>query len=91
MLPGDRIPRGVIHMNMKPFRSRRGQAMTEYIIIVVVVALAALFIFAVFSDTIREKLGGGVELLGGDSGEKDDALDQSSLETLQELDEDGLQ
>lgn len=78
-------------MSMNPFRSRRGQAMTEYIIIVVVVALAALFIFAVFSDTIRAKLGGGVELLGGDSGDKDDALDQSSLETLQELDEDGLQ
>ena len=73
-----------------PFRSHRGQAMTEYIIIVVVVALAALFIFAVFSDTIRAKLGGGVELLGGDSGAKDDALDQGSLDTLQELDEDGL-
>ena len=77
-------------MSTQPFRSRRGQAMTEYIIIVVVVALAALFIFAVFSDTIRAKLGGGVELLGGDSGAKDDALDQGSLDTLRELDEDGL-
>jgi Flp pilus assembly pilin Flp len=48
-------------------RSKRGQAMAEYIIIVVVVALAALAIFGVFSDTLRSKLGGATEMLGGDT------------------------
>jgi len=69
---------------MRNNRKRKsGQAMTEYIIIVVIVALAAIAIFAIFSDTIRAKLGGAVEELGGDTG---DALDQSSLEYLQDLD-----
>ena len=76
-------------MNEKQLKRKSGQAMTEYIIIVVVVALAALAIFAVFSDTIREKMGGAVEELGGDSSEKDAALDTGSLEFLQDLDADG--
>ncbi len=76
-------------MKKDALKRKSGQAMTEYIIIVVVVALAALAIFAVFSDTIRDKMGGAVEELGGDSSEKDDALGTGSLEYLQDLDEDG--
>ena len=41
---------------MARLRDRRGQAMTEFFIIVVVVALAASAILAVFSDTLRAKL-----------------------------------
>jgi Flp pilus assembly pilin Flp len=75
---------------MQAWRKRKsGQALVEYIIIVVVVALAALAILAVFSDTIRAKLGGAVEELGGDQGAKDDALDKESIEYLRDLDEDG--
>jgi hypothetical protein len=70
-------------------KSKSGQALTEYIIIVVVVALAALAILAVFSDTLRAKLGGAVEELGGDSAAKDDALDKGADEYLRDLDEDG--
>lgn len=70
---------------------RSGQTMVEYIIIVVIVAIAAIAIFGVFSDTIREKLGGAVEELGGDTAAKDDALDTSSEEWLKDLDEDGAQ
>ncbi|MBU4459203.1 MAG: hypothetical protein KJ579_01440, partial [Verrucomicrobia bacterium] len=40
---------------------KSGQALTEYIIIVVIVALAAISIVAIFSDTIRAKFGGAVE------------------------------
>ena len=69
--------------------SRRGQALTEYIIIVVVVALAAIAIVAIFSDTIRAKFGGAVEELGGDTSAKDAALSQSSEDYLRDLDEDG--
>ena len=61
---------------------KQGQAMVEYIIIVVVVAIAALLIFGVFGDTIRAKMGGAVEELGGDVG---NALDESGHEVLQDL------
>ncbi len=75
-------------MNSRRTR-KRGQALTEYIIIVVIVALAAIAIVAIFSDTIREKFGGAVEELGGDSAAKDAALDVSSHQYLRDLDRDG--
>jgi len=68
---------------------RRGQALTEYIIIVVIVALAAIAIVSIFSDTIREKFAGAVEELGGDSAAKDAAMDISSHQYLKDLDRDG--
>ena len=54
---------------MKLLKSRkRGQTMTEYIIIVVVVALAAIAIVAAFSDTLQNKFKGATEELGGTAG-----------------------
>jgi len=44
---------------------RNGQGMVEYIIIVAIVALAAIVVFGIFGDTIREKMGGAVKALGG--------------------------
>ena len=74
-------------MNAKRLnRSRSGQSMVEYIIIVVVVALACLAIFGVFSDTIRSKLGGAVNEIGGDSAQVNQALEKSSVDTLKDLD-----
>lgn len=67
----------------KNLNGKSGQAMTEYIIIVAVIALAALSIFALFGDRIRGITGGGIEALGGDTG---DALDSTSLEYIKELD-----
>ena len=66
--------------------------MVEYIIIVVIIAIAALAIFGIFGDTLRQKLGGAVEELGGDTSAKDDAVGEygDSLETLQGLDKDGV-
>jgi len=75
---------------MKPrLRNRSGQSMVEYIIIVVIIAIAAIAIFGVFGDTIRKKLGGAVEELGGDSSAKDDALETTSEDWLKQLDETG--
>ena len=48
-------------------KRKAGQAMTEYLIIVVLVAMAALVIFGLFGDTIQKKLGGAVDELEGDS------------------------
>ena len=57
---------------MKAFPKRKaGQAMVEYIIIVVVVAIAALVIFGLFGDTIQKKLGGAIDDIEGDSSGSD--------------------
>ena len=67
----------------------RGQAIVEYIIIVVIVALAALAVLGIFSDTIREIIGGAAATLGT-SKDVDSAVDKSSVETLKELDKGGI-
>lgn len=72
-------------MKQQSMKRKQGQAMVEYIIIVVVVAIAALLIFGVFSDTLKQKLGGAVEQLGGDSSAVDAATSQESVEFLQDL------
>ncbi len=73
---------------MRGMRKRKqGQAMVEYIIIVVIVAIAALAIFGVFSDRIREMMGGATTELGGDPG---NALDTTSEEQLRRINRDGL-
>lgn len=69
---------------MRTFPKRKaGQAMVEYIIIVVVVAIAALVIFGLFGDTIQKKLGGAVDELEGDSSGSDSV--QSSKGYLEDL------
>lgn len=64
---------------------KSGQAMTEYIIIVAVVALAAITIFALFSDEIQKKLSGAVAELSGEA----PSVTIDSKAYLQDLDEDG--
>ena len=59
--------------------------MVEYIIIVVVVAVAALVIFGMFGDTIQKKLGGAIDEIEGDSSGSDAV--RSSKSYLGELGE----
>ncbi len=68
------------------FGSRLGQGMVEYIIIVVVIALAAIAIVGVFGDTIRARFAGAVEQLGGDESAADEATRTSSEDFLRDLD-----
>ncbi len=46
-------------------RRRRGQGMTEYIIIVALIAIAAVGIITIFGNNIRQLFGASVEILGG--------------------------
>ena len=71
--------------------SRRGQTMVEYIIIVVIIAIAAIAIFGIFSDTIRQKLGGAVSELGGDQAATQEAVGDygDSQQWLKSLDSSG--
>jgi Flp pilus assembly pilin Flp len=64
---------------------KAGQGMVEYLIIVAIIALAALAIFGVFGDTIRAKLGGGVEELGGDQSAVQSATSTKSEDYLKDL------
>jgi Flp pilus assembly pilin Flp len=66
-------------------KRKSGQSMVEYIIIVAIIALAAIAIFGIFGDTIRAKLGGAVEELGGDTAAKDQALQTTSEQHLKDL------
>jgi Flp pilus assembly pilin Flp len=76
---------------MKTIRRKEGQAMVEYIIIVAVVAIAALVIFGLFGDVIREKMSGAISTL--DSGENAEAAqeeaERSSKDFIQNLDAEG--
>ena len=45
---------------MKRDTRRSGQTMVEYIIIVVVIAIAALAVFGILGDTVKDKAGGAV-------------------------------
>lgn len=51
---------------MKLFRNQSGQGMTEYIIIVAVIALAAIAAFSYFGKTVRTQTGAMSESLAGD-------------------------
>ncbi len=68
-------------------RGLRGQAVVEYIILVVVIALGALFVLANFSDRLRDMITGVTVTLGG---EEDATADRSSLDIVQELDKTGV-
>lgn len=46
----------------------RGQTMTEYIIIVALIAIASIAIVTIFSNQIRALFAGSAEQLSGDTG-----------------------
>ena len=75
---------------MKTSTARKsGQGMTEYIIIVVIVALAAIAVYGLFGDRIRAMVGGATVELGGDQGAVDQATSTSSSDYLKSLDKTG--
>jgi Flp pilus assembly pilin Flp len=74
---------------MKSRQRKTGQGMVEYIIIVVIVALAAIAVYGLFGDRIRAMMGGAVVELGGEQSAVDQATQQSSQDYLKSLDKDG--
>ena len=67
-------------------KRQKGQAFVEYVILIAVVALAALFVLAQFSDRLRDMVTGVTKTLGGDAEKPQDSLQQ-----IQELSDDGIQ
>ena len=72
-------------------KRKEGQAMTEYIIITAVIALAALTVFGLFGDVIRAKMNGVIAAFGGQAvGVQGQQVSPgSSKEGLKNLDQDG--
>ncbi|HYO52859.1 hypothetical protein [Archangium sp.] len=51
--------------NLKRLGKRRGQGMTEYIIIVALIAIAAIGVITLFGNNIRKLFGASAEALAG--------------------------
>ncbi len=66
-------------------KSKHGQAMTEYIIIVAIIALAALAVFGLFGDRIRKMVGGAVTDLCVEQTEVSTATDTKGVDYLKSL------
>lgn len=73
-------------MMKNKFRRQRGQALVEYVILVVVVALAALLVLTAFSDRLRDMITGVTVTLGG---KEDASASKSSIDIVKELDKTG--
>lgn len=77
---------------MKKRRNNKsGQSMVEYIIIVLIIAVAALAIVGVFSDRVRELFGFATEELGGDDSAVSEALSESSADWVKEAEAENAQ
>jgi Flp pilus assembly pilin Flp len=64
----------------KNLRKARGQGMTEYIIIVALIAIAAIGVITLFGDNIRKLFGASAAALAGNSSVSNDGA--SSNDTL---------
>ena len=73
-------------MMKNKFRRQRGQALVEYVILVVVVALAALLVLTAFSDRLRDMITGVTVALGG---QEDASASKSSIDIVKDLDRTG--
>ena len=76
---------------MKPANRRSGQTMVEYIIIVVVIAIAALAVFGILGDTVTEKGSGVVSSLTttDNATEAQKAAEGHAIDKLKGLEADG--
>lgn len=74
----------------KLLRKRRGQGMTEYIIIVALIAIAAIGVITLFGNNIRKLFGASAEALAGNEDVKNTGqtasrqLQRKSLKTFGE-------
>ena len=78
---------------MKKFmkKKRSGQTIVEYILIVVLVAIASIVVLGLFSDTLRKKISGAISSMtsGSEAGEAATSATTKSEEILKGLDETG--
>jgi Flp pilus assembly pilin Flp len=62
----------------KKFRRQLGQGMTEYIIIVAVVALGSIAVYTAFGDVLRGQVAEAASTLAGEKGEGKEKAKQAA-------------
>ncbi|OGV55967.1 MAG: hypothetical protein A2017_07830 [Lentisphaerae bacterium GWF2_44_16] len=72
----------------KTRKNSKGQAIVEYIIIIVIVAVAALTVMGVFSDRIRTIIAGVATTFGAEDASS--AISTSSADVLKGMSADGI-
>jgi len=77
---------------MRTPNRRSGQTMVEYIIIVVVIAIAALAVFGILGDTVTEKTSGAVSSLTStdNAGLAQEAAKTHAVDKLKSLEAEGV-
>jgi len=76
---------------MKLFRNQSGQGMTEYIIIVALIAIAAIAVFSYFGNTVRQQTSVMTQELAGQDGSATlDKVQDEAKNAKDEADERGL-
>lgn len=75
---------------MRTRRKEKGQAIVEYIIIIVIVAVAALTVMGIFSDRIRQIIAGAASSFGSDDAATEYS-ENNALNILKNMDEGGLE
>lgn len=73
-------------MRKRRLKRQKGQAIVEYVILVVVIAITALFVLATFSDRLRELITGSTVALGGEAA---DSSDTDTIDLIKEFGSDG--
>jgi Flp pilus assembly pilin Flp len=63
--------------SQKQLRKVRGQGMTEYIIIIALIAIAAIGVITIFGDNIRKLFGGSAAALAGNSNVTNDGAESN--------------
>ncbi len=80
-----------MHLRIRTPKSRRGQTMVEYIIIVAVIAIGGLVIFGIFGDTLKKKMSGVISTLDDEKGsEAQSEAGKNSADELKSMGEEGL-
>jgi len=62
-------------------RNQRGQGMTEYIIIVALIAIASITVVSMFGGTVRNQIGGMAQELSGQSATESIQAAQADADT----------
>ncbi len=70
----------------RKFRKEKGQAIVEYIIIVVIVAVAAFVVLGAFSDRLKGMIAGATTTLGGTP----EGNDERSVDQAHDMQDDGM-
>ncbi|HYH96859.1 hypothetical protein [Hyalangium sp.] len=65
-------------ISKKNLRKARGQGMTEYIIIVALIAIAAIGVITLFGDNIRKLFGASAAALAGNSSVSNDGASSNA-------------